>query len=92
MIQAEEERLTTAQLASDEKQKMGRLAAGEAAAPLPTQNGEGDSLSINSGILQVATSHKTFCIWSSFLPCPPPYLSQSAHGFSKSACHRLALG
>jgi len=33
---------------------MGRLGLSEAAAPLPTQNGEGDSLSINSGILQVA--------------------------------------
>ena len=31
------------------------------AAPLPTQNGESDSLSINSGILQVLGSHLACC-------------------------------
>lgn len=52
--QAEEERLASAQLASDEKQRLGRLGvAAEAAQPLPTQNGEEDSLSINNSILQV---------------------------------------
>lgn len=52
--QAEEERLASAQQASEEKQKVGRLGAGDAVQPLPTQNGEGDSLSMTNGILQVS--------------------------------------
>ncbi|BDA45698.1 Nipped-B-like protein [Coccomyxa sp. Obi] len=52
LLKAEEERLASAQQASEEKQKVGRLGAGDAVQPLPTQNGEGDSLSMTNGILQ----------------------------------------
>ena len=55
--QVEEQRLTQAQSAAAEvplvassKKKKGKKNAGTS---LPTQNGEGDSLSINSGILLV---------------------------------------
>ena len=60
----EEQRLTQAQsaaaevpLVSSSRKKKGKKDAGT---PLPTQNGEGDSLSINSGILLVI-----FAIWPS---------------------------
>ena len=58
--QVEEQRLTQAQSAAAEaplisvsKKKRGKKDAGT---PLPTQNGEGDSLSINSGILLVISA------------------------------------
>ena len=61
----EEQRLTQAQSAAAEvplipssRKKKGKKDAGT---PLPTQNGEGDSLSINSGILLVSDlRHLTF--------------------------------
>jgi len=57
-VQIEEQRLTQWQIAAAEvplissSKKKGK-AKKDTAKPLPTQNGEGDSLSINSGILQV---------------------------------------
>ena len=59
LLQVEEQRLTQAQSAAAETpvvssgSEKGKVKK-EAGTPLPTQNGEGDSLSINSGILQVS--------------------------------------
>ena len=90
-LQAEEERLTVAQLVGDDKQdKLAAPAgAGSAAADrrhssaeLPAQNGkgDGDSLAISSGILQVPgcdqfASFVIDCNWRTWLLmlCPWPY-------------------
>ncbi len=70
-LQAEEERLAEAQTQSDEKQKAGKLTPGVAAkkeliAAMPTKNTEGDSLSINSSVLQVCD-----CADTASLVCKP---------------------
>ena len=71
--QVEELRLTQAQSAAAETplmasdKKKGKAKKGTAAA-LPTQNGQGDSLSINSSILQVISITLSFTAVCSVFP------------------------
>ncbi len=84
-VQVEELRLTQAQSAAAETpliasdKKKGKSKKGSAAA-LPTQNGLGDSLSIDSSILQVISITLSFTAVCSVFPLQSISLKLAWHG------------
>ena len=91
-VQVEELRLTQAQsaaaetllIASDKKKGKAKK---DIVAALPTQNGQGDSLSINSSILQVVTS--TLCFTDVCAKLPLLSIKSEA-GLAWRSCHAKA--